>query len=303
MPSLMMVGMHGLGDNIYTRAVVRQYLDKFDEIWLETPWPQLFHDMPSRLHLVKPRTDLRTQLKNIDRSGVLFETVPVNVDEVRRVWYFTSEIVAGKWDSVPNAMLGNMGCAIPGDYRLPIPSEWRHEALGMLPRQQKPILIYRPLTFRLEWRATAARNPNPAAFIKIFEAIREKFFVVGIADIDGRNEVMVSDAVSVDKSFYRGQLGIERLLGLFSAAACVYSAPGFAIAAAQAVGTPSITVFGGYESSRAYRSSAIFAPALMIDPISPCDCFNELHLCDKTIDVDAAKAAVDGWLSQERLVA
>ncbi len=42
-------GMHGMGDCIHQRAVIRQLLDRH-EIWLETSWPQIYHDMP-QIHL------------------------------------------------------------------------------------------------------------------------------------------------------------------------------------------------------------------------------------------------------------
>jgi hypothetical protein len=283
--------MHGLGDVIYSRAVIRQYLQRYSEIWLETPWPSIWHDIP-QLHLVNPRTNLRTQAKNVARAGVEFEVPPINIER-KRLWYFSSEIREGKWNSLPNAMLGNMGCSIPGDYRLPVPLSWRNGARALLPPIDKPLLIYRPLTFRPEWKASGARNPEPEAYVNILSAVRDQFFVVSIADVEDGKEWFVGPQIKADLEFHRGELAVEEIAGMFAIADLVYAAPGFALALAQAVETPSIIIFGGHESSRAYRASATFAAALMIDPINPCDCFNDQHRCDKRIDVPDAKRLVE----------
>ncbi len=67
-----------------------------------------------------------------------------------------------------------------------------------------------------------------------------------------------------------------------------YSAPGFAIPMAQAVGTPSICVFGGYERSTSFSLGGKLTPHLGIDTISPCDCFRHDHACEKRIDLKNA---------------
>ena len=294
--SILIRGMHGIGDNIYSRAVLRQYSAYYDQIWLETPWPQIWHDMP-QLRLVAPPTNLRTQQKNMAKGHPRYETAPVGVQSLK-LWYYSHEIVSGKWDSLPNAMLGNMRCTIPGDYRLPVPSAWQDRASRLIGETDKPVMIYRPLTARSEWRASATRNPEPTAFTEIFKSIRDKFFVISIADVDDKNEWLVSEPIDADLTFHNGQLDVETLAGLFRIADCVYAAPGFALAMAQAVETPGIFVFGGHESSKAYRSSATFAPSLMIDPIAPCDCFNDQHRCDKRIDINPAKVRAAKWTRQ-----
>ena len=57
------LGMHGLGDNIYQRAHVRQAVANGSEIYLTTPWPQLYADLPG-VRCVRPNSHLRTQAKN-----------------------------------------------------------------------------------------------------------------------------------------------------------------------------------------------------------------------------------------------
>jgi len=293
MRSLLIHGMHGLGDNIYSRAVLRHYRTKYSTIWFKTPWPQLFHDMPD-VHMLDPRSPLRTQRKNSERSA--FEMPDeINVDDETRVFYSACHITSGRYNSLPNAMFAHMHCPTPGDYRLPVPMGWIADALRKVGMPEKPILVYRPLTVRQEWAASTLRNPDPVAYLRIFASIRDRFFVVAVADIDPDNEVAVSYPIKPDLSFCYGELSIELLCGLYRIASCVYASPGFSLALSQAVETPSITVFGGHEGSRAYRSSANFAPALMIDPISPCNCFDKTHHCLKMIDIPAAVQSAGEW--------
>ena len=59
MKSLVVHGMHGMGDNLYQRAVIRQV----GPVFLHTPWPQLYADIPN-VTCLKTGTRLRTQAKN-----------------------------------------------------------------------------------------------------------------------------------------------------------------------------------------------------------------------------------------------
>src|SRR3546814_11400043 len=44
MKSIYVQGMHGLGDNLHQRAILR-HLMQSHEVWLETPWPCIYHDL------------------------------------------------------------------------------------------------------------------------------------------------------------------------------------------------------------------------------------------------------------------
>jgi hypothetical protein len=65
----------------------------------------------------------------------------------------------------------------------------------------------------------------------------------------------------------------------------------------QAIGTPVIAVFGGFECSRSFSYGHRFAPTLGIDPINPCQCFSHTHQCDKRIDLPAAHADIEEFIA------
>ena len=52
----------GLGDNVYLRPMVRAAVDAGEDVYLKTPWPQLFQDLDVRF--VEPDAQYRTQGKN-----------------------------------------------------------------------------------------------------------------------------------------------------------------------------------------------------------------------------------------------
>lgn len=282
-PALVIEGMHGLGDNLHQRGVIRAILQTHD-VWLETPWPCLYHDL--NVKLVSKGSKLRTQAKNARREAARFEAGEPPADAERlRVTY--PPAMVRQHGSVYAAMSAQ--CGVPmGDFSLPVRQEWFARADNLIASwsTDKPILIYRPLVERKEWGGCHTRNPDIAAYCRLIESIRERFFVVSVADLVPDAEWMVSRPIPADATYHAGELDIEVLAGLFKRAALVFTSPGFAVILAQSVGTAVVGVFGGYENSKSFTAGEKYAPCLWIDPIEPCQCFSHKHNCKKAIDVD-----------------
>lgn len=288
---LYIAGMHGLGDNLHQRGVLRQLPG---DIWLETSWPAVYHDMP-RVHCIAKGTSLRTQLKNAARQADRFEQAP-KTDARMRIWYTPHHVRS--CGSVLAAMCSGAGVDHDAaDFRLPVPQGWVDQARELVGSPDKPILVYRPLVERTEWGGCAARNPDSGAYLALFEGIRDRFHVVSVADLVPGVEWMVSEPIEADAEFHAGELHFEALAGLFSIASLVWASPGFAVPLAQAVGAPVVCIFGGYESSRSFSSGARYSRYLGIDPIRPCECFQHRHACRKEIDVQAAHRRIEDFLA------
>jgi len=295
-PPLLVNGMHGLGDNLHQRAIVRELLREWD-VWLETPWPCLYHDLDG-LKMVGKGSRLRTQAKNVQREASRYCATPVPAGARSLEVRYPPEAVR-KHGSVLAAMAAQ--CAVePGDFRLPVKREWieRAEALVRKWGPDRPILIVRPLVERKEWGGCRNRNPDASVYRDLFEAIRERFFVVSLADLEPGKEWLSGDALPADVSLHAGELDVEVMAGLFSLAAAVYTAPGFAVILAQAVGVPVVSVFGGYESSASFSAGAAFSPFLGLDPVRPCQCFSHVHNCDKRMDLDIARERMREFLNE-----
>lgn len=280
-------GMLGLGDNIHQRAVIKQLMEK-QHITLATPWPQVYHDLVGdRLSLTPVDTRLRTQAKNVARSKSLYDG-RAHVSG-HRIWYSHQQI--RQCGGFLAAMCDNSRIPI-GDFSMTAKSAWVEKARSMVPSAGKPILVYRPLVSRKEWMGCAQRNPDAVAYTGILQSIRDEYFVVSIADVQAGVEWIESPDIHADLELHHGELDTETLIGMTAIADMVFCAPGFMLVMAQALRKRMIAVFGGHESARLYAHG--YAENLFIEPVSPCECFDKYHKCDKRIDIqDAVNKTVD----------
>lgn len=282
-------GMLGLGDNLHQRAVIR-HLAQLHQVWLETPWPQVFHDLPVRC---VPRVSrLRTQTKNARRSQ--FASAPPSGGLRQRIWYTHDGI--RKHGGFLAAMCAEAG--VPkGDFSLPIPAVWHEQAQAWLDRwhPDRPLMLYRPLVERTEWVGCQARNPDPEAYAALARSVRDRFFCVSVADLAPRVEWTVSAPIGADVECHAGELPFEVLAALAARAGLVWCSPGFMLVLAQAVRAPLVGVFGGHEAPRFYDHG--YSENLFIG--RGCDCFSKSHSCDKSIDLDAASARLETFLEDQ----
>lgn len=285
---ILVEGMQGLGDNLHQRAVIR-HLARTGSVWLKTPWPQVYHDLPVRC--VPWQTRLRTQQKNEMRGGFHANRLPAG-RRPRRIWYSHEGI--RKHGGFVAAMCAEAN--VPqGDFALPIPQAWHEQAQQWLDlwKPDRPLMLYRPLVERTEWVGCQARNPDPQAYVALTRGLRDRYFVVSIADLVPRVEWAVSPPVDADVVCHRGELPFEVLASLASRAGLVWCSPGFALILAQAVRAPLVAVFGGHESPRFYDHG--YRENLFIG--RGCECFSKSHDCDKTIDIEAASARLETFLA------
>ncbi|HJW51771.1 MAG TPA: hypothetical protein VJ501_07160, partial [Burkholderiaceae bacterium] len=246
------LGMHGMGDCIHARAIIRQLLQRYARVWLETPWPCLYHDLveSGKLILINKRSRLRTQAKNAERERAAFSKrrPPFGAAQVR-IWY--PPALVRERGSVLGAMLHATKLDESHyDFSLPLPDAWQIRAAELIEAlaPTKPILIYRPLVERTEWNGCAARNPDAAAYRHLLEVIRDQFYVISVADLEPGVEWLTGDEMPADVQFHRGELDIEILAALTQRAALTFASPGFLVPLSQALAVPSVCVFGGYEN-------------------------------------------------------
>jgi len=290
-------GMSGLGDNLHQRAIVRRMLARGDDIWLETPWPIVYADMP-QIRCIRRTERLRTQAKNAAREEGAFWRGNVPPHIRRRQITYSPETVRANGGVVLTAMAQSVAILDgPLDFRLPVPPEWRSIAAAMVRTvaRGRPIMVYRPLMDRREWGGCKARNPEIADYRALFGAIRDRYCVVSLADLEEGHEWIVGDMPEVDIAFHQGELSFEIMAGLFSVANLIFTSPGFAVVLGQAVETRVACIFGGYETNRSFMAGAGFTPTLAIG--KGCGCFRHDHRCDKTLDVRESVAKLKAFIA------
>lgn len=300
-------GMHGLGDCLHQRAVLRQLM-KTRDVTLETSWPSAYHDLIAEgMHVTRRPVALRTQTKNAVREADKFSPRHPFLRAGMQIRYHGQQVL-----QTPSKTILEVMCNVTGtnyaeaDYRLPVPPLWDdklREVLGSLPgiAYQRPWMFYRPLVARPEWRGSMARNADPAAYGELFNSIRDEFFVVSVADLVEGQEWLVGPDAKADLSFHRGELVLEALAALAKRSALVFTSSGFAAVLGPAVETPTISIIGGYEDVRCHDSGVKFAPYLAIGPRGGCSCWSSAcrEVCDKSLDMDAARASVLKFVAQQ----
>lgn len=301
-PQLLIQGMHGLGDNIHQRGLIRQLMLRYN-VTLQSSWFSLYYDLIERgLHIVSKPTHLRTQSENANREAHLFhQPQMMRNPSVVRMWYRPQTI--REQGSVLAAMCSTVGPAcdkstIDFRYHEGIPTAWLNAIDARIAswKLEKPIVFYRPLTDRSEWSGCKARNPDFKAYYDLIMAIRDQFSVVSIAHLTsgsgGRvptGEWMVGNPITPDVMLHRGELAFEEMIALMVRSSLCFCSPGNAIVMAQSVNTPVVCVFGGYENSSSFSLGAKYSPTLGIDPITPCSSFTHTTW-DKRIDMPKSLA-------------
>lgn len=300
---LLVQGQHGMGDCLHARAVIREFM-KTREVWLETPWPSIYHDLVGpRLHLVTRGATLRTQAKNAAREAEAYRAsprCPAGAEELR-VSYPPDVIRANRGNGGVLAAMSQV-CGVPvGDFRMPVPPVWSY---GLTLPAGRPIVIFRPLMERSEWSGCRNRNPDPATYLDVLVRAREALpdaFVISIADLEPGKEWLVGPHPTVDLELHAGELDFQGVAALWSVASLVISSPGFGIVLAQAVETPCIVVFGGYEGSYSFDAGARVTPTHTVG--RGCDCFSHTHQCRRTSDgLDGVKDFIDKSVNSGKLV-
>lgn len=306
---LLIQGMHGMGDNIHQRAVLRALIPDHS-IWLETSWPCIYEDMISPdFRLLRRPVALRTQLKNAAREADKFEKIaprPHHHVPTIHMTYGKGSVPPG--GTILQAMFAKAGIGgkYNADFSLPTWPHW-HEKLnsiiGIL-GNEKPVMVYRPLVARPEWRGSMVRNANVDDYAAVFAAIRDNFFVISVADLEPTREWIVGPILKPDLQLHKGELPFEALAALFERADCVFTSSGFGAVLAPAVRTPCISIQGGFEPASWHADGAALAPFLGIDPIHPCMCAtsNCTAPCDKKLDVPRTIERVKEFLSANGIV-
>lgn len=264
-------GMHGLGDNFYQRAIVRVIAQQ-REVSLATSWPQLYADLPVRC--VRPHVRLRTQAKNAARGGLAWGQ---RVAGESRSWHY-----ARREGTILQALCDDIAVQLDSvDFSGP--------AVPHVARE--PYVVVRPATVRREWRADS-RNPSPRYLAQAVTALRRRFRVVSIADLQPGEEWALDPLPPADERFHAGELQLEELLKLVAGAAAVVGGVGWLVPAAIAYRRPMFLVFGGW--GRHNGPARIFDPRLdtsLIHQAIPdhfCMCSSATHACDKRItDIEA----------------
>lgn len=273
MKKLLVKTQLGLGDNIYQRPFIKS-LAKTHELYLQTPWPQLYSDLPVKF--VRQDTILRTQNKNLQRQDLQSKFVSIQNVATIEPRYVGEDLKRGitMFEGLAKAYKVE-----PDTFDLP-------SFKTIKVNTKKPICVIRPATIRNEWIA-ASRNPNPEYLLLASRILMKTHYVISVADIDDFNEIGVNPLPEAHLYLNKGELKMEELLGLIQKADLVVGGVGFIVPACIASKTKLFCILGG---NGGYNSPEIITDKRMdlskvyfAKPDNFCKCTSAIHNCDKRI--------------------
>ena len=276
--SLFLKGPWGLGDSIYVRPFIAAQAAQRD-VYLETPWPELYADVPVRL--VRGVRQLRTQMRNLARQqGQRWYRPPQDAETVA-LGYGVLELVRSNVAAAMERKLPRINST---------PPVWDLPDMGRCPFDTggAPLAIVRPVMRRVEWD-NEARNPFPEYVHEIAGDLKRRgFAVVVICDIKHNYEWVDGGTLPPHNvALTRGELSVRQLLAAIRDAAVVVGPVGWILPAAIALNTRAFIILGG--------NGGMNAPERLIDrrmsaarigfafPENFCQCTDMRHRCDKRI--------------------
>ncbi|WP_052213232.1 hypothetical protein [Aeromonas hydrophila] len=283
---LYFAGMEGIGDNINQRCFIKALADKGHEIWLKTPLPEIYRDIPG-VHFVRANTQLRTQKVSEQQSQVRFVPEPPGVPR-KRIFYGNGHLQKG---SVFDAMAEQFGIR-PAVMDLP-----SYEPANIQTTAGKPVAVIRPTTERDEWH-NASRGPlNEYIDDTARQLAIAGFHVISIADVKEGEEWIPGREPFAHQKFHHGELSIWQMLALVERADIVLTGPCVVMHAALAYQRPMICVGGGNGGNNHHLKVTDpdccqgLSSSLFVYPDNYCCCQEMIHDCDKTITGLAAQVA------------
>lgn len=276
LPPLLIHAPWGLGDSLYIRPVIIDAALQ-RSVYLETPWPELYADLP--VQFVRGEKGLRLQMRNVYRQKAsLWVEPPAGIEEVA-LGYGPIEL---QTSNVFTAMASKMPMPMVRD---PV---WDLPDLGECPLDTDgaPLAVIRPVLRRLEWD-NEARNPLPEYVAEIAGDLKARgFATVVICDLQVDREILDNGVMPpCNLALTRGEMDTRQLLATIRDAAVVVGGVGWIVPAAISLGTPTFVALGG--------NGGMNAPNRLIDcrmdaqmlgfamPDQFCQCMDMRHACDK----------------------
>ncbi len=276
---LRIMGMAGLGDTIYMRPLVLNQFDLYDQVFLHTPWPELYRDTDVQ-PLYYDNLALRCQVRSMDAyAGEWAEVPDVKARAVR--WMLARPELNVATDL-------ERSFAPDGRYHMSLPSFREEWPLGPVRTgSAQPLAVIKPNTLRKEW-LVPARNCGPSYMARAARHLMGAgYHVVTVASMEDGLEWLDGDPVPCHEDFTHGELTISELCALVESAALCVASPCFLLPLAMAYRTPFLGVLGG--NLRHNAPEYVTDPRMSLDlvrwiwPAEPCYCPNRLHKCARNV--------------------
>lgn len=283
-------GFEGLGDTVYMRGPLKKLVEREKTVYLTTPWPQLFWDMPG-VKPVRPDTILRTQAENTNRvDPSIWHQEPPGLR-----WYeykYDNDRLA-RGQTPITAFMEQLCVSDPIDFSMAVNPAWISKWMLELPR---PIGIVHPPVVRSEWTNTS-RNPKMEYLQDVVSSRKDIYWISVGWEKPGQEWLDGPPLGGVQKRFDHGELQITEVIALVKLASLVLCGPSFPLPMSAAIGTPVLCLFGGSLPPRCLVDPRMGAHVGYVAPQPFCACFSAGHACNKNLDKNNVIGEIQRLLS------
>lgn len=300
-PRVLIRSLRGMGDQIYLRPFLREWAKKF-EVWVDSSFPELFHDIPQvrvyQLGGTMGNTEslfLRYHKECEGKHKLPFAPVDYSIKEF--VTYSMNDLRSGK------TILESFNKFVvpePFDFSLKVKDEWESEARKLLTDgvHAGNYLILKAPTLRKEWMCSS-RSPRMDYYWPLVEKARkEGYKIVSMAYLQDGEEwfdgEFRDDLVDIK---LHGFLPLGTIIGLFSLSAGVISFPSFALPLCMAIQKKLFLIYGGYVPHKHLVDKRVNHKNIYaVEPSPFCFCMDENHNCKKDINESSISRKFERFL-------
>lgn len=273
-------GPEGFGDTIYMRAAIKRLAEKWEAVFLRTPWPQLFHDIP-KVRPARPNgVFYRTQNHNVATvDPQLWHYPPSNLPEMAGFYsmenFRSGMTILGAFQHAFRVM------SEPVDFSMKVNPAWEPDWLKDVPR---PFGVVHPPSMRREWM-NASRNPKPEYLQAVIDSRPDVHWISVGFNVADQEWYEGPPLKGVARRFDNGELNASQLLAVLGRADMAVSGPCWLLPAAAALGTPLFCIFGGSIPPALLIDKRMGGTVKAVAPVPFCPCFQNDHGCNKSISL------------------
>lgn len=296
----------GCGDSFFQLPIIEALAKKYDTLYCETPFPEIYQHLGKNIKFVPPDGNYRTQgkmMRSIQDSiwthktqlpeSILAPLPPIqpgyprshgwrglNQDHVIYLHYGPDTLA--RWNIV-RGFERQAGVSLGEKIEFNVP---HFPMSGLIPTGKKIAIVKAP-TNRTEWVADS-RQCDPVYINEACELLKARgFYTISVADVAPGKEWFVGHPPNADLCLHRGELGFTHLVSLVEHAAIIVAGVSWAVPMSIAYKTPAFIVFGGRGG---FDSPSNITDVRMdlshYDYVLPdvfCRCTLPQHNCPKTI--------------------
>lgn len=267
----------GMGDNIYQIPFIRQ-LSKHGEVFIHTPFPELFQKM-DKVHCLPASTTLKAQFKNMQGNKLYQRCRPKGT--VIRFEY------GSKFEKNQSIMQSFEHTVPLDEWFFEFEPPYSARADEILKRVSRPICIVRLPSVRDEW-FNSSRNGKMEYFQLCIDRLKKDYYLIAVGDIGNKERYDGPCPSGIDEHLDRlgeNQLELWDMVYLLKHSGMVLSIPCNILPLCQILKKKGFFIYGGYVPHRLLNDTRFYQVGY-VEPDPFCLCVKNRHNCYKEIPKD-----------------